>query len=142
MELVDLKNIRPDDYMREGFFDDQGELREGLSGMYSLAMAYRCRDEKMTPDALHGIVGQLQSVAEGADSSVDDNPDQPLNGKAVASLERIWQRPDVAGSATLAEIVRAARPQLNRWKDLAALVLHLDRMVAQLAMIENLPRED
>ena len=139
MELSEMLSTKPSDYLKNGFFDADGEFYEGINGEHSLGMAYRLREEGIGPDRLEKIVNQLESIMDSQDESIDENPEQPLDVKSVGLQERLAQNPDVAGSSALKEIFAAAGPSIRTWKGLAALAVHLRRIMSQLALLTNLP---
>ena len=138
MEYVELSAIQPADYLKDGFFNEKGEIREGINGEYSLAMAYRLREENVDPDHLKKLVDELQEIALRPDSAIDENPELSLDPEAVEQVETLAKKWD---SPTLQAIFKAARPWLKDWKTLSAFALHLQRILSQYVLIRTLPQE-
>ncbi|HEY7161949.1 MAG TPA: hypothetical protein VH815_11855 [Acidobacteriota bacterium] len=139
MELSEMLAIKPSEYLTNGFYDDKGEYRENLNGLYSLAMAYRCREEGLEPDNIDNIVNRLAGIAEKHVDEAVENPDKPVDSKSLEQLKNLRGDRSIADSVVLGELLEAAEPQISNWKDYSALVLHLERITAQLALLKNLP---
>jgi hypothetical protein len=139
MELSEMLAIKPSEYLTNGFYDDQGEYRENLNGLYSLSMAYRIREEGLQPENVETVVGQLEEIAEKYVDEAVENPELPVDSKSLEQLKNLSDNRSVTDSAALGELMAAAQPQISNWKDYSALVLHLERIIAQLALLENLP---
>jgi hypothetical protein len=103
-------------------------------------MAYRCREEGLEPDNVDRVVNSLAGIAEQHIDTVEENPEAAVDPKSMEQLKRL--RNDVAGSAVLSELLDAAQPRIANWKDHSALVNHLERITAQLALLKNLPEKD
>jgi hypothetical protein len=138
MQLQDLLAIQPQDYLQEGFFTPDGSLREGINGYYSLAMAYRLREEGMGPDEVKALVDEWARVTAVVLPDSDEAAHQPLSPEAMAAFQRLRQRPEVTRSVTLTALLEAAAPWLRNGRDWAALALHLQRIMAQLALLRAL----
>src|SRR5262245_76258 len=141
MELAEMLAIKPVDYLNNGFFDEDGEIREGINGYYSLAMAYRCREEKYSPDSLKEVNDEIDRLTEKQPASINDEPDQAIDTEALKELDKIFKRKAALDSKTLTGIYAAARPTIKTWRDYAGLAMHLDRILSQLALLVNLPKE-
>lgn len=139
MENAELLAIQPTDYLKNGFYDKDGEFLEGINGYYSLAMAYRLREEQADPDRLKSIVDQLEAIISKQDRSVDENPKLPLDPSTMKALEELAKK---ASSPTIAAILNAARPWVKDWRGLAALTLHLQRILSQFVLIRSLPETE
>jgi hypothetical protein len=137
MELTEMLAVSPGDYLSKGFFDDRGEFREGINGFSSLAMAYRCREEGLRPEKVQHVTSLLEKLAERNVAAVDENPEKEMDRAATNELNAIRKDATVAGSATLKAIFDAALPWVKNWKNYAAFVLHLERVLAQLAIISS-----
>jgi hypothetical protein len=139
MELSEMLAIKPSEYLTQGFYDEQGEYRENLNGLYSLSMAYRIREEGLQPENVETVVGQLEEIAEKYVDEAVENPELPVDSGSLEQLKKLRDDRSVTDSAALGELMAAAQPQISNWKDYSALVLHLERIIAQLALLENLP---
>jgi hypothetical protein len=139
MELSEMLSIKPSEYLTNGFYDDNGEYRENLNGLFSLSMAYRIREEGLQPENVEKVVGHLEEIAEKYVDDAVENPQLPVDSKSLQLLKNLRDNRSVTDSAALGELLAAAQPQISNWKDYSALVLHLERITAQLALLENLP---
>lgn len=142
MELAEMLAIKPKEYLKDGFFDDDGELRDDINGLFSLAMAYRCREEGLDPEVLHGIVTRLEGMADKNADTADENPEEALDSATQSELQRIRQEPAVDASVPLSEILDASQPWVVNWKNYAALFLHLQKVLSQLALTRALAVEE
>jgi hypothetical protein len=136
MNNTELLAIQPAEYLKNGFYDNKGEIMEGLNGYNSTAMAYRLREEKADPDQLQNIVDQLDSILDRQDSSVDENPGLSLDSNTLKALDDLSKKPL---PPTITEVFNAARPWVKDWRTFAALLIHLHRILAQFVLICSLP---
>jgi hypothetical protein len=141
MESSEMLATKPTDYLNKGFFNADGKFYEGINGEFSLHMAYRCRDEGTSPDQILKVVSQLESILKSLDRSIDENPNQPLDAKALSVQEQVIQSPEVTRSVALKELFEAAKPWITNWKTYAALNVHLRRIMGQLALLTYLPQK-
>ena len=139
MENAELLAVQPAEYLKFGFYDKNGDLLEEVNGYYSLAMAYRLREEHADIDQLQEIVVQLKEIASKRDSAVNDNPQLPLDDANAAAFKAVRKRTD---SPTINAVFDAADPWVKDWKSFASLTLHLQRILSQYALIRNLPDQD
>src|SRR5262245_60827333 len=139
MELSEMLAIKPSQYLSNGFYNDAGEFREDLNGLYSLAMAYRCREEGMEPEKVDSIVNSIAGIAEKRIESADENPEEVVDADSLEKLKKLRNHHDVSRSAVLSELFDAAEPWISNWKNYAAFVVHLERITAQLALLKSLP---
>jgi hypothetical protein len=139
MNNAELLAIQPAEYLKNGFYDQDGELIEGLNGEYSLAMAYRLREEQADIDQLKNIVDRLTEIASKRDSAVNDNPHLPLDAANAAAFKAVRTK---TALPTVIAIFDAADPWVKDWKSYASLTLHLQRILSQLALIRNLPEKE
>ncbi|MCI0618406.1 hypothetical protein L0244_35965 [bacterium] len=137
MELSEMLAIKPSDYLTNGFYDDKGEFRENLNGWYSLAMAYRCREEGLDPENVDGIVNRLEGIAEKHVDTAVEHPEQAVDSKSIEQLKKLGNDQN---STALNELLDAAQSRISNWKDYSALVVHMERITAQLALLNNLPQ--
>ena len=139
MDNAELLAIQPTEYLKNGFYDKDGEALEGVNGFYSLAMAYRLREEQMNPDELKKIVDRLMEIVPRHDRAVEDNPQLPLDADSRAALEEVTKK---SASPTLTAIFDAGRPWVKDWRTYAALTLHLQRILSQLALLRSLSEKE
>jgi hypothetical protein len=137
MELKEMLKTEPRNYLKQGFFAPDGQLRPGLNGEYSLAMAYRCREEGLSPDTLKAITDAIgAAVPASARVSEGDPPVEPVVLNALAQVHR---RNEVERSPALSGLLSSADPWIKTWRGLSALVVHLQRITAQLALLKAAP---
>jgi hypothetical protein len=141
MELSEMLATKPSEYLVNGFYDQSGEYRDDLNGFYSLGMAYRLREEGLNPENVDRVVNGLEAIADQHIDAVDENPEQPVDAKSQDQLKKLRNGQEVAGSAALSELLDAAQSHISNWKDFAGLVVHLDRIIAQLALLTSLPKD-
>lgn len=139
MDNAELTAIQPAEYLKNGFYDKEGEALEGLNGFYSLAMAYRLRDEQMNPEELKKIVDRLMDIIPRHNPAVDENPQLPLDADSRRALDEVTKKSD---SPTLNAIFEAGRPWVKDWRNYAALTLHLQRILSELALLRSLPEKE
>jgi hypothetical protein len=119
-----------------GFYDKAGEYRDELNGIHSLGMAYRLRQEGLNPENVDHVVNSLEGIADPYIDAVEENPEQPVDAKSLEQLKQLK-----TDSVALNELLAAAQPRISSWKDFAGLMLHLERITAQLALLTSLPKE-
>ena len=139
MNLSEMLAIRAGDYLSNGFHDEQGETFEGINGLYSLAMAYRLREENADPDQLKKLVDDLQAIALKQDQSIYDNPKQQMDPAVSNEIQQLAKKNT---SAVIREVFEAANRWIKTWSGYAAFVLHLDRILSQFVLIRSLPEKD
>lgn len=132
MELQNLLAVTPKDYLRNGFFASDGQVREGINGQCSLAMAYRLREDGLVVEDLQRIVDKLDGLTSGERRFA---PNGPLGEAIVSELRDLWNSDVVGRSAALAELSEALRPLVTDWKNFAAAAVHIQRIMAQLALL-------
>src|SRR5262245_1558433 len=137
MELSEMLEIKPSDYLVNGFYNDKGE--ENLNGLYSLAMAYRIREEGLNPENVDAVVSHLDGIAEKHIDAAVENPQQAVDPKLLEQLKKLRNDQSVADSPALCELLDAAHPRISNWKDYSAFVIHLVRITSQLALLKSLP---
>jgi hypothetical protein len=133
-QAIDLELLRPQVYLKDGFVDEEGGLREGISGLYSLALAYDLMKEGTTVESLKSLIDEFKTLA---DSGLrEENSHGLLDGNSFQQLGNIMNSPAVMNSKMLKDLFHAALPLLKDWPNVAGLVLHLDRAMKQLALLE------
>ena len=128
---IDLSKVRAKDYLREGFLNPDGTLREGINGFGSLAMAYQFRYEGVHPDMLQEVIHKIMLLASNSSPDLQE----PLDTEILSNLQKIIHSDEVESSATLSEIFAAAELWVHDWKSFGALILHLERILSQLALL-------
>lgn len=132
IEDVDLTQVRPEEYLSEGFLDASGEVRRGINGFCSLAIARRLFDAGADPMDVKAAREALETVLS---PEFERDPDGPLSEAARAAI---------AGAATglgspgapLDEVCKAASAVVSDWRQAAALLGHLERITEQLALLK------
>jgi hypothetical protein len=141
IESVDLSKITAQDYLKNGFFDHNGDLVEGLNGYYSLAIAYKLRDETSSPDAVKSVFDKLvQAASKYYTGPNDQSVNQPLDSATLNEVHKIQETSEVKASPTLLALFQSAESHLKTAGDLGAFVVHLERILAQLALVSAAPR--
>ena len=138
-EVVDLASIGPESYLRDGFFDADGDLRERLNGLYSLAAAHRLWREGVAAKDLGVAVEKLERLVERG-SGADETLSRALEGAEKVELQALLGDARLSSSATFRALASAAARIVDTWRDAAALAVHLRRMRDQLAYVTALGR--
>ena len=135
MQKIDFKNVRPSDYLKNGFFDQSGDWIEGLNGFYSVATAHLLREEGTSPAKVRMIADQLMALSLevfGEDEILEYHSIDPFSCEAIF---KIIDAPESKQSAVLSELFDTVRPHLKNWKNFAALVIHLEQISSQLDLV-------
>jgi len=135
---VDLAEIRPESYLREGFFAADGSLRPGMSGIYSLATARHLAVETLAEKDLAAFVDRIRASLARSNGAGEELA-QPLSSADRTELEAT-RRDTVASSATLRSACSIALGASARWRDVAAFAVHLQRIHQQLVYLTALSR--
>ena len=131
---IDLELLRPQVYLKDGFVDEEGGLRDGISGIYSLALAYDLMKEGTTVESLKSLIQEFKTLA---DSGLHEKNSHGLLDKdSFQQLGKIINSPAVMQSKMLKDLVHVALPLLKDWPNVAGLFLHLERSMKQLALLE------
>ncbi len=128
----------PQEYLQHGWWDADGRLRPHLNGQYSLGMAYRLRDEGTGPDVVQGILTRRIHAIVEQYGPPHVRLNDPISPDALHALMTI---PEVQHSPALRDLFEAARAHLHTWRDVRALVQHLERIMSQLAWLTFWPTE-
>jgi hypothetical protein len=100
-------------------------------------MAYRCREEGLDPENVDSVVNRLEGIAEKHVDTAVEHPEQAVDSKSIEQLKKLGNDQN---STALNELLDAAQSRISNWKDYSALVVHLERITAQLALLNNLPQ--
>lgn len=122
----------PAEYLNGGFFSDSGQVREGINGSCSLALAYRLRDERVRPEQIRELIDRVDEAVGGKRSFLADDP---LPQEVSAALAGLWDAGRSHSSPSVRSLFIAAQPHVTDWKSLAAFALHLQRVLSQLALL-------
>lgn len=136
---VDLAEVRPETYLREGFFAADGRLRDGLSGIYSLATARHLVGEAVPEKDFAAFVRRVEALVE-RENPGGEGLTRALPVEARSVLEAAG-RESVPKSATLRSLLSVSLGRGPQWRDVVALVVHLRRVHQQLTYLSVLGRE-
>lgn len=128
-EHTGVLSVNPAEYLREGFFTPDQELRCGIYGFCSAAMARRCREDGTSLDAVRELVDVVSRLGEELFELAGDDPELPLDDSTHASLKALLEMNEAEPSPALRELLTAAEPWLQQFRDLAALAVHLERIL-------------
>jgi hypothetical protein len=131
MQLSEFSAIHPRDYLREGFLTADGHVRERINGYYSLGMAYRLQHEGVHPDTVKTL---LDALSRFTDARMPKAGDKPLTEEDRRALLAAWP---VASGGALAELREAATAHIHDWKQFSAALLHVERILKQLAVVHG-----
>jgi hypothetical protein len=126
--------IRPDEYLKDGFLTADHRLHASIYGYCSLAMAHRCRLEGMDPGCVRDLVDILSRIGEEIFDLAGYDPDLLLEESIRAEFLALAELEDVKASPALRELMSASELWLVRFCDLAALAVHLERILSHLSL--------
>jgi hypothetical protein len=136
IEKSEMLSVKPQEYLSNGFLQPDGEVREGINGEYSLAMAYRLKEEGTTPENVGQVIEKLYQVAG---NEAADDPNKKLSSTSADAIKQLSRSSEVSKSNTMTELFEAAGSWVNDFKNLAAFIVHLERIQAQTALLSTLP---
>ena len=125
------------EYLAHGFFDAALKVHPHINGQYSMAMARRCHSEGLSPEKMSVVVDSLLLMLE---DQMDDAP-KTADKRATDSLDKIKRLAmgkDIQNSPVLSELFASGINVIKQQRDLQAFVQHLQRIVAQLALLQSL----
>jgi hypothetical protein len=137
IEKSEMLSVKPQEYLSNGFLQSDGQVREGINGEYSLAMAYRLKEEGITSDNIGQVIEKLYQIAG---SEAQDDPNKKLSSTALDAIKQLSKSSEVSKSNAINELFGAAGSLVNDWKNLAAFIVHLERIQAQIALLSELPK--
>ena len=135
LEQLELRKVRPSDYLKDGFFDHTGDWIEGLNSIYSLATAHHLHAEGTDPAQVKKIADQLMNLSLDVFGDAEMIEYQLIDEWSREAIIEIIASPDARNSVVLSELFETIRPHLTNWKNFAALVIHLQRISGQLAQV-------
>lgn len=126
----DPLDVHPEEYLQEGFFSPDQQIRSAIYGFCSLAMARRCRGEGANPQDIRELLDVVSQLGESIFEQSGDDPDLPLDETMVEALKDLEE----VGEHSLAirELLIAAQPHIVQFRDLAALAVHLQRILSHI----------
>jgi hypothetical protein len=127
--------VRPADYLKPGFFRDEPAPRQGTNAFYALVMAQRLKRAGVTATEFYDFCAKLaQKVQpEYAAGSPSDAARQALREAGTQWKDRC---------GPFSELLTLTADLLTTGRTLAALMLHLDRIEHQLALLWTLGPAD
>lgn len=131
IEDVDLAQVRPEEYLSEGFLDASGEVKRGINGFCSLAVARRLFDAGADPLEMKAAREALEAALS---PEFERDPDGPLSEAARTAIARAAEGLGASGAA-LDEVCKVAATVASDWLQGAALLGHLARINEQLALL-------
>ena len=134
--MTDYRSCRPAEYLKLGFTDEHGNMREGINGEFSLMMAYRLADSGVTSEEVLQLRKKLEEDFEDEIRAAKSPASAPPANTAWRLRESI--RPLGAKAAPLAELIEAASAQMPDWSSFALFVHHLGRIGKQLQIITRM----
>lgn len=137
IEKSEMLSVKPQEYLSNGFLQPDGQVREGINGEYSLAMAYRLKEEGITPENIGQVIEKLYQIAG---SEAQDDPNKKLSSTALDAIKQLSKSSEVSKSNAMNELFEVAGSLVNDWKNLAAFIVHLERIEAQTALLSELPK--
>lgn len=130
--MENLLEVRAADFVQPGFFESAGDSIEGRHGFYSVALAYQLRTAGVKPEEYAPFVEKLADQLAPA----FDDPTVREDVKAVlARASRQWE----TRCGELAEVLRLSGNVAGSGYALAGLVIYLDRVREQLALLDSFP---
>jgi hypothetical protein len=130
---VDMNQLQPHVYLKNGFLDKKGDLQNGISGVYSLALAYHLRKEGTSVDAVKSVLDDFTKLA---DAGLNEKTQKSqLDKTTFESLGKIINSKKAEKSGAISALFDAALPLLKDWPNVGGLVIHLDRAMKQLSLI-------
>lgn len=125
-------DVHPEEYLRDGFFTADQQIQGGIYGFCSIAMAMRCRHEGADTETLRQLVDVLAQIGEGLAEQSGDDPDLLLDDATRDAIQSLEDLGDVEQSLAISELLIAAHPWIQQFRDLAALVVHLERILSHM----------
>lgn len=129
---LSMSEIRPSEYLKEGFFTPDQEMQAGIYGYCSAAMARRLKEEGTKPDTIRELVDVASRIGEELFELAGDDPELPLDDSTHASLKAMQEMGETGTSPALCELLTASEPWLRQFRDLAALAVHLERILGHM----------
>ena len=133
---MENKASRPAEYLKDGFLDESGNLRSGINGEFSLGIAYQLRADGVTSDDVQEYRDRIEEALEthvpaGEELAVEE----PVDRGARTAIQEVAR--ELRGRCELVgEILEAGESVLTNWKSLACLMEHIERIHAQVAIIQ------
>ena len=129
--MENLMEVRAADFVQPGFFEAVADKEEG-HGLYSIALAYQLRTAGVKPEEYAPFVEKL---ADELAPALDDTTVREDVKLALERASRQWGN----RCAELAEVLRLSRNIAGSGEALAGLVIYLDRVREQLALMDSFP---
>lgn len=120
--------VRPADYLKPGFFRDEPAPRQGTNAFYALVMAQRLKRAGVTATEFYAFCANLKKKVE-PEYVFAAPTDETRTALRAAGSE--WR--DRCGP--FSELLTLTADLLTTGRTLAALMVHLDRIEHQLALL-------
>jgi hypothetical protein len=135
LEEVNFTKVRPSEYLKDGFFGPSGDWIEGLNSLCSLATAHHLLNEGTAPNNVKKIADQFMDLSVTVFGDAELIEYQLIDDSSREGIYRIMESSEAQNSAVLSELFDTVRPYMTNWKNFAALVIHLQRISAQLSQL-------
>jgi hypothetical protein len=135
LEEVDLTKVRPSEYLKDGFFGPSGDWIAGLNSLCSLATARHLQNEGTRLDNVKKIADQFMDLSVIVFGDAELIEYQLIDDSSRDAIYRMMETSEARNSAVLSELFDTVRPYIKNWKNFAALVIHLQRISAQLTQL-------
>ena len=121
-------------YLANGFLDENGQFRQALNGYYALGIACSCRDEGVNTQEFKKILDNLKDAFDENIADVDRA--SPLTPDTLAAFQSARDSAVVRNSRALRDVFTAAAPFVQDWRNYAALISHLERILEQTTILQ------
>lgn len=129
-------NVNPAVYLRGGLADTGGVMRSDLTGRFSLAMAYRFRDEGFTAGGVLAYRELLATALEQYTASLSQPERVPVSSDAKNAMAGVAD--SLADECPrFSEIIEASIPYMTDWRSFGFLLDHIERIAAELGVISR-----
>src|SRR5262245_53330349 len=135
MQKMDYKKVRPSDYLKNGFFDQSGDWIEGLNGFYSLTTAQLLREEGTSSELVTMIADRLMALSLEVFGDAEILEYHSIDEYSCEAIFKIMDTAEAKQSLVLSELFDTVRPHIKNWKNFTALIIHLEQISGQLAMV-------
>jgi hypothetical protein len=130
-----FSEVRAADIVRPGFFESAADPQPGVHGFYSAALAGVLRRDGVDAGEFAAFV---DAFAKNAAAAFDDDPLPPEVKTGLERASREWQ----SRCPKLAEVLYLSGEMVQSADALAGLVIYLDRVREQLALMASFPRPE
>jgi hypothetical protein len=82
----------------------------------------------------------IEKLYQIAGSEAQDDPNKKLSSTALDAMKQLSKSSEVSKSNAVSELFEATSSWVNDWKNLAAFIVHMERIQAQVALLSELPK--